>query len=548
MVTKASGIGDQESPSRAADIGLVVVHGIGRQKRGETAKRLAEDLADAPPTPIPLPSGRNGFRIGIGDVCVIVREATWADRSDLTNPPRVRDSKAVLRQLFRTLVEVGNRLGKDLHPPWKAVLGILFVITLASHLVFSGWMTYLAWLNDPASDSISLVDPAAVKYAIVLVLGPLGLTLFAIISRLRSLAFRVVGVMVSIILAPFVYLAVYLFFSLPLFYLLLFTLVAIVVNLLAIFVVNPPLRWIGEVLQRLPKVFKRVANGYNIVVNAMLVIPVHALLQASKAYVNLFSVFMLGGGDGERKRTRGREKSPKRTRPQVVLWGLVVTVAFVILLFLSEILTLLMWLPLTLDEHFNFFSIEWWFMLLFVAVLITIAYVPLGLLLDVSNYQVAAPEERQSVFDDVIENAVVDLTKAGCAELHIFGHSLGSVLAYDWLWKDREVGTRHAPITMLHTAGSPLNKFWFLDHTIEERSRDRTPIPVIGEGCWKNYWSWMDPISGKLRRYPSAEDVRIANPGGFLLSHIKYWDRKEVRESVRLHVKSRTVSSRPESR
>jgi len=548
MVTKAGGIGEQEGPSLAADIGLVVVHGIGRQKRDETAKRLAENLADAPPTPIPLPSGRNGFRIGIGDVCVIVREATWADRSDLTNPPRVRDSKAVLRQLFRTLVEVGTRLGKDLHPPWKAVLGILFVITLASHLVFSGWVTYLTWLNDPMSDPISQVDPAAVKYAIVLVLGPLGLTLFAVISRLRSLAFRVVGVVIAIILAPFVYLAVFVFFSLPLFYLLLFTLVAIVVNLLAIFVVNPPLRWIGEVLQRLPKVFKRVANGYNILVNAMLVIPVHALLQASKAYVNLFSVFMLGGPAGEPERTRRRAKSPKRTRPQAVLWGLVITVAFVILVFLSEILTLLMWLPLTLDELFTFFSMEWWFMLFFVTVLIAIAYVPLGLLLDVSNYQVAAPQERQSVFDDVIDDAVVDLTKAGCAELHIFGHSLGSVLAYDWLWKDQEVGTRHAPITVLHTAGSPLNKFWFLDHTIEERSRDRTPIPVIGEGCWQNYWSWMDPISGKLRRYPSADDVRITNPGGFLLSHIKYWDRKEVRESVRLHVKSRTVSSRPESR
>lgn len=53
-------------------------------------------------------------------------------------------------------------------------------------------------------------------------------------------------------------------------------------------------------------------------------------------------------------------------------------------------------------------------------------------------------------------------------------HSLGRALAYDWIWKrDNDDGIKHPPVTALHTAGSPLNKFWFVDHTVSERTRDR---------------------------------------------------------------------------
>jgi hypothetical protein len=542
MMTEAGRIEDHEglAPSPKADVGLIVVHGIGRQKRDETAKRLAEKLADAPPAPISLASGQ-GFRVQIESVSVIVREATWAHRSDLTNPPRVRDSRAVLKQLVQTLVEMGKRLATDVSQPWKGVLGTLLVITLASHLLLSGWTLFSAWSADSEAIPNTRVDAATLLFGVLSALGPFGLTLFAVVSKFKCVALRVIGVVASPLLALFVYLAVYVFFSLPLFYLSLFTLIAVIINLLAKFVVNPPLRWVGEVLQRPPKALKWVASSYNILVNAMLVIPVHALLQATKAYVNLFSVFVLGRGDGGYEEITEEVKSPKWTRPQAILWSLVVTAAFLGLLFLSEILTYLIWLPLVLGEFFRFFSSEWWLMCGFVAVFVAIVYVPLGLLLDVSNYQVAAPEERQSIFDDVIDDAVADL--AGCTELHIVAHSLGSALAYDWLWKDEESGEDHPPVTALHTAGSPLNKFWFLDHTISERSRDCKPVPAIAEGRWKNYWSWMDPISGKLRRYPNANDIRIARPGGFLVSHIKYWEKEEVRESVRLLVKESPLQS-----
>lgn len=43
----------------------------------------------------------------------------------------------------------------------------------------------------------------------------------------------------------------------------------------------------------------------------------------------------------------------------------------------------------------------------------------------------------------------------------------------------------------------------------------------------------MDPVSGKLCRYPAADDIRIVHPGWYFVSHTKYWDKREFQNGVR---------------
>lgn len=138
-------------------------------------------------------------------------------------------------------------------------------------------------------------------------------------------------------------------------------------------------------------------------------------------------------------------------------------------------------------------------------------------------------------------------------EIVLYGHSLGSVIAYDALGMlNREMnidpGLRDfaGKITELITFGSPLDKtaFFFDEKLDNDRNRVRYNIvtqlhglrrknideSILHNGIeqyfnhvkWTNYWSKSDPISGHLDVYTDVRNIEmdfshLSNP------HSEYW-------------------------
>ncbi len=94
-------------------------------------------------------------------------------------------------------------------------------------------------------------------------------------------------------------------------------------------------------------------------------------------------------------------------------------------------------------------------------------------------------------------------------------------------------------MTVLHTIGSPLNKFWYLDHARSARLTDRQGLPRLG-GRWTNYWAWSDIVSGFLARYGTnaggVSNTRIRWLGLALFSHGRYWKNPVVLAGVRREI------------
>lgn len=124
--------------------------------------------------------------------------------------------------------------------------------------------------------------------------------------------------------------------------------------------------------------------------------------------------------------------------------------------------------------------------------------------------------------------------------IEIYGHSLGSVIAYDALGRiNREMnidaGLRDFAdkITKFVTFGSPLDKIaFFFDEQLdnEERRirynivtqlhgfrRKTVDVSIIADGIssyfnhmkWLNYWEKSDPISGHLDVYSNVENIEL---------------------------------------
>src|SRR5262245_16163691 len=60
-------------------VGIVVIHGIGRQRPGETRDRFAEALGRAFPSAMATHEGPSATVLHIGDSQVRIYEAYWAD-------------------------------------------------------------------------------------------------------------------------------------------------------------------------------------------------------------------------------------------------------------------------------------------------------------------------------------------------------------------------------------------------------------------------------------------------------------------------------------
>jgi hypothetical protein len=163
----------------------------------------------------------------------------------------------------------------------------------------------------------------------------------------------------------------------------------------------------------------------------------------------------------------------------------------------------------------------------------------LGYILYGETWSRSAPERRQSDYHEVV----------------IVGHSLGSVIAYDVLCDmlRKEGGNdavrARARIRHLFTVGSPLDKIWYF---FRERP---DPSTIIHQGIlarlkgvkasgiddsplsdlsWTNLWCWTDWVSGPLQMYgDQIENAHIPSLAWLpLVNHVKYWTSVDVMRRI----------------
>ena len=96
-------------------------------------------------------------------------------------------------------------------------------------------------------------------------------------------------------------------------------------------------------------------------------------------------------------------------------------------------------------------------------------------------------------------------------------------------------------MTVLHTIGSPLDKFWYIDHSHARRHSDQKGLENRISHVWINYWAYSDPVSGRLNHY-DAPGLRVINKrlrwlGLPLLSHVRYWNESEVIDEMRNEIR-----------
>jgi hypothetical protein len=256
-------------------------------------------------------------------------------------------------------------------------------------------------------------------------------------------------------------------------------------------------------------------------------LPVHSLLLVTKAAGNLASIAL----------------TEKNLRPRLatVPWFVAICLGMLLLAAFCELLLLVpAFLLLVVFGNGAMSASEITGVVLLIGVfgglylLIVKGLVPMiDLLLDVENYHLGSADDRR-VYQERVEKAVSSLRQAGCREIHILAHSLGSVITYDWLCA---VETCDPAVAVLHTIGSPLNKFWYIDHGRRRRRTDAQGSISICKCRWINYWALSDPVSGRLARYESAR-VQLSNQRLFrlglpLVSHTCYWNNPLVIAGIR---------------
>jgi hypothetical protein len=104
------------------------------------------------------------------------------------------------------------------------------------------------------------------------------------------------------------------------------------------------------------------------------------------------------------------------------------------------------------------------------------------------------------------------LAAGECDRVHVVGHSLGSVIAYEGL---AATGAGRPPVDTLVTVGSPLDKyrhFWPI-----RRDSASTMRTTPAWNRWVNVTDIVDPIGARLHRFPATADG--PGPENRVISH-----------------------------
>lgn len=512
-------------------VGLILVHGIGNQPPGALAREMAARLRDTEAGQKSAPTSSSEIRdekankisaptllmqqIAVGGVPVCVCEAHWAALSHPDNPPEIRLAPYLLQDLldtvssawhsshFNSLLRRVTRRGTA--KQWLFVWGAAAIlITLLFAAVYR--------------------ERPKVEFRLLLLSAPLTLLFFiflwhfmARILRYRRARLRHASRMRQagelLLWLPLAYGLTAVHFYLPLISaeVLLFFFGVLLLALSLNYVALIPVvfsRKLGQLLGRTR--LDAVRRWIHRFAWIMLILPVQSFMQATKASGNLFSLVFTD--------RRGTIKST------AVAGFLGVFAFFLMLMVFCELLIVPPLLGVLPDSEAVLYIV-------LVPVCMTMwkaSLIAIDLLLDISNYHLAARSDRHAYFQ-VIEQAVGSLQKVGCSEVHVLAHSLGSVITYDWL---RSLSTKTSPVSTFHTIGSPLDKFWYIDHSRSERMADEKGMAERLSRGWINYWTHSDPVSGSLDHYGTGvrgvHNIQLRKLGWFLVSHTRYWENPIV--------------------
>ena len=520
-------------------VGLIVVHGIGNQKPGTVVGNLAPLLMpegrvqEGPKeSPTLLEAEHAGRRL-------LLHEANWSGLSNPDNEPVLRDARGLVPELYRSIGVALPRLVR----PWisDAKNGLAELVwVLANLLLLAG--AYIP--EDP--------PPPAEPWAFAGLSGDLLLALWLVlVLALVTHAFWLhtkVGTLESMartwISRPMVWGVRFLLsvlrvvVSIPL----LFFVLPLCVQVLLIY----PLYFVGAALvlaaRTVSRSFRALGLGWlavwvNRVSWAVLVFPIQNSLQSFKTSCNLVSIVLADRSLWVRLRA--------------LFWiPLVVAHAYLFLIIsVTLVIAPVATIPLALEEPVQ----DLWETLGAVLVYYVICFAVLRLslpvldfLLDVVNYHLA-PDARRTEYHEPIQRAHDSLRARGCREVHVLAHSLGTVLVFDWL-KSSDQGYS---IESLHTLGSPLDKFWYIDHPLPRRE-DPTGLADRVRTRWINFWTLGDFVSGRLRRF-DAPDLSVENRHltvwrPFPWSHLVYWRHALVGDSLRSNLGLEPTAAGPSER
>lgn len=521
-------------------VGVVLVHGIGNQRPGMLGHEMMMRLADGGTCAesifsLPVDSRHtqvNGdilevvptHRLTVRGTQVQLREANWAPLSHPDNPPRLRLAPYVFRDFVETvsaawyssaIASAYRRLNRKASATRATILwgGVALIVTVLFLLAYFGQvptdLTYGVLTGSLLLSGFYLMY-RILRYRYLLLRHASRKRRIAALVLWLPIAY-VAGFLQLVVLFASAEILIFLFFA---------VLVAVALDYVA-YIPTQVFCALGWVFAKLRmKTTRRWVHRLGWV---MIVLPVHTILQAVKATGNLISIFLT--------------EPEARVRLATVRWFLGVYGWFLITAVFSEflLLPLIMFFQGGVGEIMA--NLNAIIVLTVVYLLILKRSLPaVDLILDISNYHLASVKDRLPYYD-AVEKAVTSLRETGCVEIHILAHSLGSVITYDWLCSNR---SEDCPIATLHTIGSPLNKFWYIDHMRTRRLADKEGLASLPVRRWTNYWAYSDVISGFLARYggPTAgiSHKRLRRLGPAFVSHVRYWKNPVVLDSIREEV------------
>ncbi len=538
----------------ADSIGLLVVHGIGNQRPGELGAAMAMRLSDTDTSftenevkssSIKLSNTRKEklkhdldvFKIKVNGVPVVIHEANWAPLSHPDNPPKVRESsKIIILEFYRTVGAAWQSINPFAKSAGKSksdrlnsmyvwlIFAAILAIPLIGHLAIPGlgktlsfvavvfFITFMFYSAYKAFHGWNLERKKATK------------------QTWKSIFVHLPIVVITGFYRPLIYFfgaEMLLFLSIP-------VLLSYPVNLLG-WLILFPFRGVGWLFSRLRLRFIR--NWVHRIGWVMIVLPIHSFLQVVKATGNVYSILFTEKG--------------ANVMISAFLWLIGIYFASLLLIIICEILLIIPFVPFLLDAEApdsSFIYILGGLIIYIVIILplylflVKVSLPAIDLILDISNYHLSSDEERQQYYRRM-NHGVVTLLKSGCKEIHILAHSLGSIIIYDWL---KSIKPNSYPLAVLHTIGSPLNKFWYIDHTQERRLSDREGLKNRISCSWVNYWALTDPVSGKLKHYNAPglpiTNKRLQRLGLYILSHSRYWRNRVVIDEIRDKIRKSPLS------
>ncbi len=540
------------------NVGLLLVHGIGNQVPGALANKVATHLgsfasndncvaSEVSDSSIPNDGSVLNQTIAVGNVHVVLREANWSSISNLDNRVQVRSIGYLLSNYLNHLdrrirgLSVKFRKLQASGLDRAQLLGIIIaavMITSLFNIYFKVFQTSEILKTQPPW--IVAVAAAIAAVAITAMIITIIVRTFdrakTIVERHRVRLKRASAVRRNLELGMWWLLASigeYCIAAVAIIYGPILMILALL-TLVAAFLLN----WLAKLLA---VIFNAVADGLasihwkwactwiRRICWIMIVMPVYGVLSVIKAEYNLVSVLFSDA------RTRYKAVAAFGTLSAYIGYLMV----YVLVLEIPFILAIMPWVVPFLDGA----SQTAWIANIIIAIIffgiglaIIKVFLPaVDLLFDIAHYHLASSSHR-SQYQSVLERGIQSLADSGCDEIHILAHSLGTVITVDLLQAGR---CRQWPIRVLHTVGSPLDKFWYFDRTHRRHDND---VEIVEHPSlrWLNYWAPSDPISGKLSHFCPLDDVltntRLEGLSIPLVSHFKYWGNKHLLESVRYHI------------